>query len=128
MSIKKLPDMEFQLMKTVWSMESPVTSPLLTERLRQIYPEKEWKPQTVMTVLGRLEKKGFLHSEKNGKERSYYTSVSEDEYLQVEIKNFRQRFAGGRFAGIVKALCDTEELTESDITELRNWLDSKNEI
>ena len=126
-SIKKLPDMEFALMKAVWDMPQPASAPLVTERVRKDVPEKEWKPQTVMTGLVRLEKKGFLYSEKKGKERSYYTVITQEQYLQVEAKNFRHRFSGGRFAGLVKALCDTEELSEEDIKELRSWLDSKEE-
>ena len=67
--IKKLPDAEFEIMRAIWRCSEPVTSPILTEKLRLALPEKDWKQQTVMTMLVRLEKKAFLRSEKNGKER-----------------------------------------------------------
>lgn len=66
-TIKKLPDAEFEIMKSVWQSEEPVTSPMLTEKLKITHSDKDWKPQTVMTMLVRLEKKGFLRSEKTEK-------------------------------------------------------------
>ena len=64
--MKKLPDAEFEIMKAIWHIEQPVTSPALTVVLSRDLPDRDWKQQTVMTMLGRLEKKGFLRSEKNG--------------------------------------------------------------
>lgn len=120
--VKKLPDAEFEIMKSVWHSEEPVTSPILTEKLKHIHPNKDWKPQTVMTMLVRLEKKGFLRSEKNGKERLYYSAVSEEEYMEVEAQSFRSKFSGGSFSGLVKALNGGEKISEEDIEELQNWL------
>lgn len=122
--MKKLPDAEFEIMKAIWHTEEPVTAPMLTELLRRRLPQKDWKPQTVGTMLTRLEKKGFLRSEKTGKERSYYSLLSERDYLSVEQDAFRQRFAGRSFSGMVKALYDNGGVTEQDLRELREWLSS----
>lgn len=120
--IKKLPDAEFEIMKSVWHSEEPVTSPILTEKLRYTHPDKDRKPQTVMTMLVRLEKKGFLRSEKNGKERLYYSAVTEEEYMKVEAESFRSKFSEGSFTGLVKALNGGKKISEKDIEELQNWL------
>lgn len=122
---KKLPDAEFEIMKAIWQMEEPITTALLTAQLRLTLPRKDWKPQTILTMLARLESKGFLHSEKTGKERAYYTRISQQEYLRIEAESFRSRFSGGKFSGLVKALCDTDDLTEADIEELRSWLNER---
>lgn len=121
--IKKLPDAEFEIMKAVWQSEEPVTSPMLTEKLKYSLNEKDRKPQTVMTMLVRLEKKGFLRSEKNGKERLFYSRISEKEYMEVEAESFRGKFGGSSFSGLVKALNGGEKISEKDIEELRDWLD-----
>lgn len=122
MNIKKLPDSEFEIMKAVWHSDEPVTSPMLTEKLRLELPEKDWKQQTVLTMLVRLEGKGFLRSDKAGKERNYYAVVSESEYLQVEAESFRKRFSGGRIGSLVKALYNDNDLTDEDINELKDWV------
>ena len=64
--IKKLPDAEFEVMKVVWANEPPVTTAVIME---QIGKEKEWKIQTIVSLMLRLAERGFLRSEKNGKER-----------------------------------------------------------
>ena len=122
MTVKKLPDSEFEIMKAVWHSDEPVTSPMLTEKLRLDLPEKDWKQQTVLTMLVRLEGKGFLRSDKAGKERNYYAVVSESEYLQVEAESFRRRFSGGKAGSLVKALYGGSELTDEDIIELKDWV------
>lgn len=122
MQIKKLPDAEFEIMKAVWRSEEPVTSPQLTERLRRELPEKDWKPQTVLTMLVRLEKKGFLRSDKSGKERDYYAAVTEEEYLQIEAESFRRRMGSGRLSGLVKALYSDDAISDEDISELKDWI------
>ena len=123
MAIKKLPDAEFEAMRAVWHSEPPVTSAALTEALRFRLPQKDWKPQTVMTMLVRLEKKGFLRSEKNGKEREYYPLISEQEYLAVEQESFRRRFSIKSLGGFVKALYDGEEISDEELQELKAWID-----
>lgn len=124
MSIKKLPDGEFEIMKSIWQSEEPITSAALTEKLKVVLPQRDWKQQTVMTMLVRLEKKGFLRSEKTGKERLYYSCLSEAEYLKVEAESFRDRFKVGSFSGLVKALNGGEKISEEDIKELQKWLDN----
>ena len=122
--MKKLPDAEFEIMKVIWHSEEPVTAPMLTVMLKSLLPHKDWKAQTVGTMLTRLEKKGFLRSEKNVRERCYYSLYTEQEYLAVEREQFRERFSKNSFSGLVKALYDSGEVTKSDINELRSWLDS----
>lgn len=124
MLVKKLPDGEFEIMKAVWQSEEPITSTFLTEKLKVILPEKDWKQQTVMTMLVRLQQKGFLRSEKTGKERLYYSCISEEKYLKVEAESFRDRFKVGSFSGLVKALNGGEKISEEDIKELQKWLDT----
>lgn len=124
MLVKKLPDGEFEIMKAVWQSEEPITSTFLTEKLKVILPEKDWKQQTVMTMLVRLQQKGFLRSEKTGKERLYYSCISEEEYLKVEAESFRDRFKVGSFSGLVKALNGGEKISEEDIKKLQKWLDT----
>ena len=76
-------------------------------------------------MLVRLEKKGFLRSEKNGKERYYTPAVTEEEYMQVEANSLRQRFSGARVTGLVKSLCNGGDLSEEEISDLKKWLDAQ---
>jgi predicted transcriptional regulator len=120
--MKKLPDAEFEIMKAIWHNEQPVTSPALTVILSRDLPDRDWKQQTVMTMLVRLEKKGFLRSEKNGKERGYYAVVSESQYMNIEAESLKSRFGANKMSGFVKALYSDGEISDEDINDLKNWL------
>ena len=121
MLTKKLPEAEFAVMKAVWSLPSPVTAPEVLIALSGT--EKEWKPQTVVTLLTRLEKKGFLRSEKPGKEREFMAAITEEAYLHFETRQFLEKFDGRSMSAFVSALADEKGLTNQEANELMDWLD-----
>ena len=119
---KRLPDAEFEVMRAVWRSSWPVTT---TQIIRLLEPQVKWKPQTVMTMLVRLIEKGFLSSDKIGRERNYTPLVLEMDYLQSETGNFMDRLSGASVGSLVRTMYEGEKLTEDDIKELKEWLLSK---
>lgn len=120
--IKKLPDAEFEIMKVVWSNEPPITSSIIMEQLGK---EKEWKAQTILTLMVRLVERGFLRTEKNGKERTYFPLISKENYLKFETGDFMERFHGNSFASLVTTLYEGKKIKDSDLDELTKWLRSR---
>ena len=118
---KRLPDAEFTVMKAIWSLNSPITTNEITNKLA----DKSWKPQTLLTVLKRLSEKGFLNIIKEGKQHQYKVLITEDEYLEIETGSFLKRYAGNSIGALVKPLYSEGELTQDDIDELRDILDQK---
>ena len=117
-NLKKLPDAEFEVMKVVWENESPITTP---EIMRLLGNEKNWKIQSLVSFMVRLVDKGFLRSEKHGKERTYYPLVSQAEYRMFETSNVVKQFHDSSFLNLVTTLYDDEALTDKDIDELLQW-------
>ena len=116
--MKKLPDAEFEVMQVVWANEPPVTTSLV---MNQLGFKKGWKIQVVVTLMLRLTERGFLRSEKHGKERTYYPLVNQDDYLKFETGNFIKQFHDNSFLNLVATLYDGQTLTEQDIAELLKW-------
>ena len=116
--IKKLPDAEFDIMKVVWANEPPITTNIIMEQLGR---EREWKAQTVISLMLRLVERGFLHTEKNSKERTYFPLISKEDYLKFETGNFMKQFHDNSFINFVNTLYDEEALTDKDIDELLQW-------
>jgi len=116
--IKKLPDAEFDIMKVVWANEPPITTNIIMEQLGR---EREWKAQTVISLMLRLVERGFLHTEKNSKERTYFPLISKEDYLKFETSNFMKQFHDNSFINFVNTLYDEEALTDKDIDELLQW-------
>ena len=116
--MKKLPDAEFDIMKVVWANEPPITT---SEIMKQLGNEKEWKIQTVVSLMLRLSERGFLRSEKHGKERTYYPTVDKENYLKFETGNFIRNFHNNSFLNLVTTMYGGDALTEGDIDELLKW-------
>lgn len=114
-----LPDAEFEVMDALWSCEAEYSP--TTEVLSRMKTEK--KAQTVLTMLSRLSEKGFLSSQKNGKERLWKAEVSRGEYSSYEAKKFVERVYGGSFSKLVSAFYDGEEMSEEDAKELLALID-----
>jgi len=117
-NIKKLPDAEFNIMKVVWANDPPITTNIIMEQLGN---ERAWKAQTVISLMLRLVERGFLHTEKNSKERTYFPMVSKEDYLKFETGNFIRQFHDNSFLHLVNTLYDDKALSDGDIDELLRW-------
>ena len=113
--IKELPDAEFEVMKIIWANDPPISSNMIMEQLGK---EKEWKVPTAISLLLRLVERGFLRTEKNGKEREYYPIIDKEEYLKFETQNFMKIYHENSFASFVSTLYDNAEISKKDLAEI----------
>ncbi|WP_040197339.1 BlaI/MecI/CopY family transcriptional regulator [Candidatus Soleaferrea massiliensis] len=120
--LTKLPDAEFTVMDVIWEHEPPLTSSQIRELLGG---ENIWKPQTLFTLLTRLENRGFLRSEKQGKERTYYAVVSREDYLKFETSSFLYKFHHNSVFSLVTTLYQDKELDEEESEKLLRWFEEK---
>jgi predicted transcriptional regulator len=120
--MKKLPDAEFDIMKVVWANKPPITTNII---MQQLGNEKKWKAQTVLSLMLRLVERGFIRSEKNGKERNYFPLISKEDYLNFETSDFIERFHANSFTSLVTRLYDGNKIRDSDLDELEKWLKEK---
>lgn len=116
--MKKLPDAEFDIMKVVWANDPPITTNIIMEQLGN---EKGWKAQTVISLMLRLVERGFLNTEKRGKERVYYPLISKEDYLKFETSNFMKQYHDNSLLDLVNTLYTDKALTKKDIDELLQW-------
>ena len=121
-TMKKLPDAEFDIMKVVWANEPPITTNIV---MQQLGNEREWKAQTVISLMLRLVERGFIRTEKNGKERTYFPLIGKEDYLRFETGDFMERFHGNSFASLVATLYDGNKIKDSDLDGLTKWLKEK---
>jgi predicted transcriptional regulator len=121
-SMQKLPNSEFDVMRVVWSSKPAVTS---KEIMSKLGTKKDWKPQTLLTLLLRLTDKGFLRSEKHGKERTYYPLIDENDYLQFETQGFIEKFHKNSFMSLVNTLYKGKKLSDEDLDEFMQWINDK---
>ena len=118
MKIKKLPETELELMLALWEAETSVQRNYFNTKLC----EKGWSDSTILTMLTRLQEKGFITSEKSGNKNIYSPAISRDEYMEVENNSFLSRLHKGSIKHFVASLADNDGLSASDIDELEQLL------
>ena len=116
--MKKLPDAEFDIMKVVWANEPPITTNTI---MQQLGNERNWKASTTISLMLRLVDRGFLRTEKNGKERTYFPLISKEDYLKFETGNFIKQFHNNSLLNLVTTVYEDKAMTDEDIDELLNW-------
>lgn len=117
--MKRLPDAEFDVMQAVWILDGPCTAAQVAAQLPK---DREWRVQTVITLLSRLVDRGFLHTEKRGKERTYSPLIEKETYLQFETGNFIRQYHGNSVSSFVSTLYGGESISDEDAAELMRWL------
>ena len=106
-------------MQALWSADAPLTRPELDAALTH----REWAATTVVALLARLEGKGFIAREKQGRGYLYRALVTQDAYLAAESRTLLGTLYGGRPRNFIAALHDADALTPNDIAELEDYLE-----
>jgi len=114
----RLPDAELEVMQALWRIGSyPVHTGDISAQLH-----KDWKAPTLIKLLSRLEERGFVKSEKEGRTNVYTPLVCRDAYLKEESRSFFHRLHGGSLSSLVAALYPDTKLTNEDIAQLEEIL------
>lgn len=120
MAFKKLPDSEFKVMKYIWnSGYKTVISKDVADEMEKIY---NWKQTTTLTVLARLDKKGFLASQKIGKHTHYTMLIKEKEFLTSQGRKFFGGLRNNPLSDLITKLHNKEEISDDKLDALEEWI------
>lgn len=115
---KSLPDSELDIMLVVWRAEEAVAAPAILEAL-----EKPLTASALHSYLKRLEEKGFLRREKEGRVNTYLPLVTEEDYRRQAGGAVLEKLYDGSLKTFAAALWDGGKLSKADVNELRAYLD-----
>ncbi len=119
--IPHLPDAELEVMQALWALEQyPVRTGDIAARL-----SRGWKAPTLIKLLSRLEERGFVRGEKEGRANGYTPLVSREDYLAAESRSFLNRLHGGSLSSLVASLFPRAHLTGEDIRRLEQILEQE---
>lgn len=117
---KKLGEAEFEIMQVIWRSDAPVTS---NQILKGLQAQRKWQLSTLMTSLSRMADKGFVNCDRSTGTNLYTAIVTEEDYKAKEGRNFLERLYDNSIQNLVASLYGNKVLSDSDITELRSFLD-----
>lgn len=113
--LERLPDSELAVMQVIWAEETPIGSGKVVQILEQ---ERGWTRSTVQVLLRRLEEKGFLGCEREGRLKLYCPLVAREDYVFKETKTFLEHFYQNSYQGLIASLVKSETIREEDIDEI----------
>ena len=117
----KISEAEWEVMKVLWG-KSPQTANQVVQALTE---KTSWKPKTIKTLLNRLAGKKAIGFEKNGREYLYKPLLSEDECVRAETRSFIDRTGPKALKPMLAAFIEEQDLSDVEITELRQLLEQK---
>jgi len=113
-----LTDLESEVMRVVWD-----AGPCAVEAVHQVVSRKRnLKETTIRTLLRRLEQKGYLTHESDG--RAYvYRAVEPARSLAARaVRQIIDRFCQGSVEELVSGMVEAKVLSETDIDRLEKFV------
>src|SRR6185369_10194641 len=112
--LKDLGEVEQEVMDYVWT-HGPITA----ERCREaLASERPMKDSTIRTVLRRLEEKGYVNHETEGRTFIYRAVDARQNVAVRAVKGIIDRFCGGSAEELVMGMVDNEVLGRKQLERL----------
>ena len=115
----KVFDSELKIMELIWQHE-PVSAKELSLLARQ---EIGWNKNTTYTVIKKLIDKGCVRREEPGFMCS--SLITKGEIQKSEARGLLDRFFSGSKKALFSALLEDEDLSETELAELRAMIDRR---
>ena len=108
---------EWQVMEVLW--QEPHT---LMELVRILADRESWAKSTVTTLVRRLEQKGVIGYEAEGRTKTFYPVVTRDEVVAQQSDSLLKRAYNGSLGLFLSTMVQRNNLTKEDIDELYDIL------
>ena len=118
--IIKLPESELEIMQAIWALneegEPGVSAGLIMKRFPDL---QRLKLTTVLTLITRLQTKGYIKTEKIGRSNCYTPIISSEEYRKFASGDFVEKVYMNDKIGLISALVSDDSLTAEELSEIR---------
>ncbi len=121
MKTPTISESEWKVMQLLWK-KAPQPAYDIIEVLSKT---ESWHPNTIKTLLSRLQKKRAIGATRYKNLFLYEPIVSQDECVKAETDTFLQRVFGGSIKPLLIHFVENENLSNAEIEELRRILRKK---
>ena len=104
---------EWQVMECLW-----IRPHTLMELVDSLGKAVGWSKSTVATMVRRMEEKGIVCYEEQGRTKIFSPAISRADVASRETKNLLQRAYNGSVGLLISAMVQNNSLTKADIDEL----------
>lgn len=114
-----LGEQELEVLRYI-AEHAPVTAREVAERFGD---EQGLARTTILTVMERLRRKGFITRRRREGVYHYSPRVAQQEVLQGIVRQFIERTLGGSVSPVVAYLSQARKVSDSDLQELQRLVD-----
>ncbi len=120
-SLDSLGELQRAVMEVVWRRGEASVHDVLNELSRR----KKLAYTTVLTVMQKLEKAGWLEHRNEGKSYIYTPTASREEAGAGSVRGFLKRVFEGDAVAMFQHLIRESDLSDEELSELRALIDEK---
>lgn len=124
MTAHRITDLELKILQQIWEKKDGTTVSDVIER----WPESE-KPgyTTILKTLQKMEVKGIVGHQKQGKKYSYYSKVSKENVTRKKLDTIIERMFGGNHLSFAQYFLKSNDLKDKELLELKKIIQQKME-
>ena len=113
--MKNISEAELEVMQVLWRKGESTSLEIISE----VKKKKEWKNNTIMTLVSRLVNKEFIEVIREDKSLLIYKpKVSEYDYKSKETNNFIEKLYNGSINNMLVAFAKSKKLSKKDLEDL----------
>lgn len=116
-----LSEPQLALMRVLWSKPHSTVSEVV-EAMRSVRPLAH---TTIATMLSRLEKRGLVSTQKDGRQLIYHANLSESEVQKSMVSELLSSLFLGNARALLSHLVSEEEIKAEDLEQIRERLTNK---
>ena len=113
--MKNISEAELEVMQVLWQKGASTSLEIISE----VKKKKEWKNNTIMTLVTRLVNKEFIDVIREDKSLLIYKpKVAEYDYKSKETNNFNEKLYNGSINNMLVAFAKSKKLSKKDLEDL----------
>jgi len=109
-----LTNSEWYVLDCLWD-RAPMT---VMELVAALHQRLDWAKSTTITTLRRMEEKGLVRCEMEGRTRHYFPAVEQKQAASRETRSFLDKVYQGSVGLMVSAMAQDRALSKAEIDEL----------
>ena len=113
-------DAELQVLKVLWE-QGPLAVREVLGRLQE--QGQEWTRSTVITLLQRLERKGYVESDRSRFAFIFRALVSREDVIRSRMNDLAGELCDGEALPLVLAFAERHQFSPRDIARFRRMID-----
>lgn len=115
---------EWEVLRVVWSLDTATSRDVATI----LKETQNWELATTKTLLGRLVKKGYLDTHKDGNKFIYTATISENDSIRYRVTSTFDTICAGSIPSALATAINTYDLTDKDRQDLITLLQKKETV